>query len=455
MTPARIASLVGAGLLLLFLLLSIGSVIENVDSSEIVVKQSLGGQLEIWTTQGPKLQNFGGLESYRKSGQIMFGGNINIDESASSAKDHKDQPLDEETSRLLAQCLPIRFNDKGSAKLCGSISFDLPTDPASMTKLHTKFRSQEAIEQRLIYPALMKAAYNSGPMMSSEQSAGDRRAELLEILREQATEGIYRVVASDEEQEDLLAEQIETVEIVDAPVLDKEGVPVLNADGTPKMEKKPKMVLKHPKAMVKVVRPKIGADGKIEIAEPSTASEYGLRLYNFTINRVIYDERVRRQNEAQQEATMAIQTARANSKRAEQDALTAHAEGEARIARAKADKEVEKQSAVTEAEKKRDTAQLDLAAADFEKQAAIKRAEGEAEARKLVMVADGALDKKLALLDKMHKYWSEAAGKQQLVPTITMGGSGDGKSVGVTQFMDMMTTKAVRDLALDMSVKGQ
>lgn len=454
MTTKRIVSLVVAGIITLFLLLSTGYIMQNVDSSEIVVKQAVGGHLEIWTSPGPKLQNFGSLESYRKSGQIMFGGDINIDESSSSAKDHKDQPLDEETATKLSQCLPIRFNDKGSAKLCGSISFDMPMDPESMTKLHTKFRSQGAIEQRLIYPALMKAAYNSGPMMSSEESAGDRRAELLEILREQATGGIYRVVATDEEQEDLLAEQIKTVEMVPAPVLDKDGVPTLNPDGTPKMQMEPKVVLKYPKTMVKVVRPKVGVDGKIEIAEPSTASEYGLRLYNFTINRVIYDDRVRRQNEAQQEATMAIQTARANSKRAEQDALTAHATGEARIASAKADKEVEKQSAVTEAEKKRDTAELDLATANFEKQAAIKRAEGEAEARKLVMVADGALDKKLKAWVEAVKYVADAAGKQN-VPSVVMGGDGANKADGVDRFMTMKMAELAKDIALDMKVKSQ
>lgn len=446
--------LVAGGVLLLVLVISLGSIIEVVDAADTVVKQSVGGELEVWTTAGPQWQNFGSLETYKKSEQLKFGGDINVDETASSAgKNHEGTALDEEQLAQLARCLPIRFNDNGTAKLCGSISFDLPADPDNMKKLHMKFRSQEAIIQRVILPALMKAAYNSGPMMSSRESAGDRRAELLETLREQATEGIYKVEVTEAAQEDLMAEMVEAVEMVDTPVLDAAGTPTLNADGTPKMEKKPKMVKKHPMTTVKLVRPKIGKDGKPEMAEPSAAAEFGIRLYNFTINRLIYDDRVKRQIEAQQEATMAIQTARVNSQRAEQDALTAKAQGEANIAKAKAAKEVEKQEAVTKAEQQREVAKLDMEAADFEKQAAIKRAEGEAEARKLVMVADGALDKKLAAYKEVNQYWANAAGLQPLVPSVVMGGGGS--VVGVDQFMTLKTAELAKDLALDLRVKGQ
>ena len=454
MTPTRIVGAILGVIVLIFLLTGLGRILEIVDAGEIVVKQSVDGSLEVWANSGPQWQNFGTLETYFQSKQLTFGGNVNVDETSSVGKDHKDQPLDEESMRQLSQCLPIRFNDNGTAKLCGSISFDMPTDSLMMVKLHKKFRSQEAIEQRLILPALMKAAYNSGPMMSSRESAGDRRAELLETLREQATMGIFKVVASEVQQEDMLAEPIETVEMIDAPVLDASNVPLLNADGSPKLEKKPRVVMKHPMTTVKVVVPKIGPDGKPEMAEPSATAEFGIRIYNFTINRLIYDERVKRQIEAQQEATMAIQTARVNSQRAEQDALTAKAQGEAKIAVAKAEKEVEKQAAVTEGEKKRDTSKLDLEAAEFEKQAQIRRAEGEAEARKLVMVADGALDKKLKAWLEAEKFWAEAAGKQPLVPSIVMGG-GQSSNVGVEQFMSMMGVKAAKDLALDLKIKGQ
>ena len=456
MTPARIISLV-AGLIALGILLSaLGSIIEVVDASSIVVKQSVDGHLEVWTDQGPHMQNLGNLETYSKSAQFDFGSGIRLDENTST-KGHQAAPMDEETTSKLASCLPIRFNDNGTAKLCGSVSFDLPLDPEQLLRIHKQFRSQEAIVKRIILPALTKSAYNSGAHMSSRESASDRRAELLELLREQATVGIYKVDAKEEQIEDVFAEQIEQVEMIDAPVVDSAGVPVLNADGTPKTEKKPKVVKKHPLKMVKVVRPKIGTDGKIEIAEPSVTKDFGIRVWNFSIDRILYDERVQRQIDAQQEATMAIQTARVNSQKAEQDALTAKAKGEATIAEVKAQKETEKQAAVTEAEKVREVARLDLEAAQFQKDAQIRRAEGEAEARKLVMVADGALDKKLAAIKDIHKFWSDAASKQPLVPSIMMGGGerSAAGNVGVTQFMDVLTAKAVKDLQVDMSVKGQ
>ncbi len=63
--------------------------------------------------------------------------------------------------------------------MCGTLSYDLPSDEATMIKLHNKFRSMEGIENRLVKPAVVKAIYNSGPLMSSKESAGQGRSDLI------------------------------------------------------------------------------------------------------------------------------------------------------------------------------------------------------------------------------------------------------------------------------------
>jgi len=78
---------------------------------------------------------------------------------------------------------------------------------------------------------------------------------------------------------------------------------------------------------------------------------------------------------------------------------------------------------------------------------------GEAEKRKLIMSADGALEKKLEAYKAVQQMWADAFAKYQgnIVPTTQMGG---GSSVnGATSFMELMTAKAARDLALDPNQK--
>src|SRR5262249_8545305 len=138
-------------------------------------------------------------------------------------------------------------------------------------------------------------------------------------------------------------------------------------------------------------------------------------------------------------------------------AITAAKQGEAEAAKAKWAQEVEKATAVTSAEKKRDVSALEVQTAENEKKAAILRGEGEATARKLVMSADGALDKKLETYEKVNSMYAEAIKgySGSWVPSIVMAGpSGSAGSAGsgAQQLVNLLSAKTARDLSLDMSV---
>ena len=151
---------------------------------------------------------------------------------------------------------------------------------------------------------------------------------------------------------------------------------------------------------------------------------------------------------------MAVQTAIAKAKEAEQRALTVGKEGEADAAKAKWEQEVEKAKLVTQAETRKKQAELDVLTAELNKRKQILEGEGEAAKRKLVMQADGALDKKLEAYVKVQEMWANALKeyKGSLVPSYMSGGN-NGSNNALNQFMELQNAKAMRDLNFDIKAE--
>ena len=136
----------GTAVLLLFILS--GKLIENVDNSEVVVIQSLTGQMYVYDQPGPVFQNFGTATHYRKSKQFWFSNKI-------------------DEGNKIDQSIKIRFNDGGHGNLSGSLRYNLPADHKRILALHTDFHSQQGIEQELIRQVITKSIDMTGPLMSS------------------------------------------------------------------------------------------------------------------------------------------------------------------------------------------------------------------------------------------------------------------------------------------------
>jgi uncharacterized membrane protein YqiK len=101
------------------------------------------------------------------------------------------------------------------------------------------------------------------------------------------------------------------------------------------------------------------------------------------------------------------------------------------------------------------TAAIALEKAKIDAQAVKVTADAEAYAKNAVIEADGALDKKLATFERIYQYWAAAATTAP-IPSIVMGGGGSstsGRNDEVTSFMDILKTKAAKDLALEMNIK--
>lgn len=454
LTGKRIIAIVCAAVAIILAIIVPVAMVETVGAEEIVVHEDIMGDLTVWTEPGWKYKGLGHITRYSRSAQLDF----------LAAEDG-----------TAGQAIPARFNDQGKAHIGGSVRFDLPLKHEAMLKLHKQFGSMEAVRKELVQQTIIRAVYFSGPLMSSRESAGERRSELISFIIDQSVRGVYKTEITDKDVEDVLAPPIKVVLTRDVPVLDEEtGKPLLDDEGNPVLKKEPFETTKVATKKVKVVQPQKGKDGQILVQEESALTEFGIKLYNLTVSKILYDPKVKEQIDRQRAAIMDIQTKMAQAKAAEQEAVTAEKEGQARSARAKWEQEVKKATAITQAQqakavaleqaseskavalvnanKKREVAEQDLLAAKLERQAQVERAKGQARAKKLILEADGALKQKLDAWITVQQAWAAAIGQQRLVPEIQMGGSGAKAGEAGMTMMQILALKAARDLQLDMKI---
>lgn len=374
---------------LVFTLVAIPNLFENLDATDTMVVQSLGGTLTWYTDQGPKPQMLGRITKYHKRSQYEFGG---------------------------ANALNVQFNDGGHAKIHGSIAWEMPTDPKTLTALHARYGTQESVEAQLIRTVVDKAVYMTGPTMSSTESYASKKTELIRLVSDQVNHGVFQTRAKSVREKDPLSGQDRTVAITE--IVEENGRPVRQ--------------------------------------ESSPLEEFGIRAFNLSISKMEYDPKVEAQIQTQQQATMQVQTAIADALKATQAAITAEKQGEAEAAKAKWAQEVIKAKEVTAAEQRLRVSELDAKSAEQAKRREILLGEGESERRKLIMSADGALEKKLDATIKINEIWATAFRefKGRLTPDVVMGGAAGGNAFDATQAaMQSIAIKSVRELAVDTSAK--
>ena len=322
----------------------------------------------------------------------------------------------------------MRFNDGAHGTLTGSIQYELPTDDHSLTAIHVRFGSQESVQEQLVETVVNKAIYMTGPLMSSKESYAERRNELISRVEDQVAHGVYRTKQRDERIDDPITGEKRTITVVE--IVTEGGVPLRQED--------------------------------------AVLAEFGVKPFNFAIDALDYDERVEQQIAAQQQATMDVATAIAESRKAEQRKLTVEAEGAAKAAETKWQQEAIKAREVTaaeqrkevatlEAQQRRDVATLDAEAAEQYRLKKLREAEGDATYKREVMQADGALAQKLDAYIKVNERYAEAiqghAGPW--VPNIQFSGSGSSGAQGGSAALDLislLTAQTAKELSLDPSV---
>jgi hypothetical protein len=151
-------------------------------------------------------------------------------------------------------------------------------------------------------------------------------------------------------------------------------------------------------------------------------------LQGLAINAIVYDDEVEAQIKVQQQAYMQVQTAIANSKKAEQDAITAELQGKAAAAKAKWEQEVLKAQAITQGEQERDVARLAAETAQLSAQKIRTEAEAQSYANSK-LVSAGLTPQERAQFEKDTRIGvAEALAKITLPTTYMAGGGGNGQA---------------------------
>lgn len=397
------------GIIALVTVLLTPMLIENQDASDLMVIQGfLDGELHVFTEPGPHWQGLGKVTKYPRQAQYSF---------CSTVQKSGDTRIETLCDNANAPSKKLRFNDGGHANLNGFVMWEMPTDAKSIIEIHKKFSSAVGVQNAAVAKMIDGAVYLAGPLMSSTESSGARRGELVNYINDQAENGIYVTHA-------------ETVTVKDA---------ITGQDKTDS-----------------VTKIAIGSNGLPQRQQGSVLSELNIKLQPLSISELKYDDVVENQIGERQKAITQVQNARANALRAEQDAITVAKQGEADAAKAKWEQEVIKAKEVTRAQQQLEVAVLATKEAEQFKQAEILKGQGEAERKRLVMSADGALDPKLKAYVEVNAKYADAIAnyKGNWVPGVVMGNNGGTKGSGAQDMIDLLSVKTAKELGLDMSLAG-
>jgi len=373
-------------------LCSLGHIGEDVKNEQIVINQMpFTGTMKYWTTPGFEWQWFGKTTVYYKTQQLWFGS-------------------EDDNNHQQGNPIPVIFNDASDGMIYGSLRVKLPTDPTYLARIQTDYNGMDRLMTDLVRPTVTKVIYASGPLMSAFESYAEKKNDLIEYITDQLNNGVYKTT-------------VKTVETID---------PITNEKKTIKIAS---------------LIPDENAPGGYKRSEVSPFSYYGLEIGQVSVSKIGYSETVRKQIAQQQEANMLIQTSKAKSAAAQQEAIRAEEEGKSAAAKAKWEQERIKAVEVTKAQQEYEVAAL--AAKKAAEEAKKIKAQGEAEAYAARMkVAAGLSPLEKATIEKETKIGVAQALANIKLPTyVVAGGSGGSGNTA----MDAMGLKMMTDLVNQMS----
>ena len=382
------------GIIALAFVFSIGNIGEDVKNEQIVVNQyPFTGKLEYWTTPGFKWQWFGKTTHYYKTNQLWFGS-------------------DNEDGERMGNPIPVIFNDASDGLIYGSLRVKLPTDITYLSRIQTDYNGMDRLMQDLVRPTVNKVIYASGPLMSAFESYAEKKNDLIEYITDQLNNGVYKTT-------------VKTIESVDPITGEKKTVKVA--------------------ALI----PDENAPGGYKRSEVSPFSYYGLEIGQVAVSKIDYSDKVKAQIAQQQEANMMVQTSKAKTLAAQQEAIRAEEAGKAAAMEAKWQQEKIKAVEVTKAEQEFEVARL--AALKAKEDAKRIEAQGLAEAAAAkAKVAAGLTPLEKATIEKETAIGIAQAladSKVRWVPEIIVAGNGGNSNnamdaVGLNMLMDLTSKLA-------------
>lgn len=371
-------------------------------STELLVKQSPFGTLSCVEGQGLYFRGFASIYHYDLAKSFYFNSsNENVNgEGWEGDEDDEDD-------------ISVTLSRNANANISGYLLYELPSDCDKLIELHNNQKNDKGVKHNLVRNAVLSAVRKTAPLFTAEEAKVTKIAEFRRLAEDQLVDGEY----------------LTTTEVLK----EKAGEDEVDSNG--------KVIKKAEVQEYRVTKLKLDSNGHRILTKKSALSQYGIVVKQLEIQSVKLDSMAQRQLDIVKEREMQRVSNATAAETAKQKAITAEAEGKAKIAEAKAAQEVQKMTEVTQAEKERDVAILN---AEREKEVArlnaLKaiedakriRAEGEAEAaaNRAKVIAGLTPQEKIEAEIKMNKDKWDAISKIQvpIVPTNMITSNGKGVS---------------------------
>lgn len=312
----------------------------------------------------------------------------------------------------LNEPIQVRFNDATKAIAKATVRWRLPGKEADMVKIHKEYRTPKKLAETTLTTYTDECLRYSAQLMESETHYSGGMSRLSEDFQDQLENGQYVLEMKSEYVVDTLTGEQE------------------------------KFTTRYPRR---------DDQGNI-MRNKSDVQQFNITVSYASIGEVDYEDQVDAKLAQKIESSTQESISKQKLITAQQEALTAKAEGERIIAETRARGKIE---ATIRAEKERDVAIIQKEQAEYQRQRLILEGQGEAEKKRLIMNADGALDAKLQAWITVNQRYAEAIQNYQgnWVPQVNMGGSGgNGANNGSQNLINLLMAKTAKDLALDMKV---
>lgn len=399
--------ILGGSILTLILLLTFNPFSYNPAGCRTVVT-TVGGSQFVQFNAGTFWSGFASKET-EWSNQI----------SVSYTEDKADYDIHDNTIEIGK--INIRFNDATTAKVSGITQYVLPSGEKEMLEIHNTHRSPEALVKRRLAPYTQECLQSSGQLLSSEAHYSGGRAQMVQDYLDQLKNGAFLLKT----QENNVFDTIE------------------------KTNKKTYTTITQ-----------VDKNGQIK-RKFSSIKEYEISVGDAQITDVDYQEQVDNMLAKKIEASTNASVSKQQLMTAQQQALTAEAQGKAKLVTIEYQQKEAQTKAVVAAQTQVELAKQDLEKQGIALQGAMKEAQkikvladADAYEKQRAIQANGALEQKLDAIVAIQKAWAEAAKSSNWVPTYMMGGGQNSNGASnVTGLVDVFMAKSLKDLSLDLKTK--
>lgn len=314
-------------------------------------------------------------------------------------------------------------------------------------KIAREYRTPENFMQTAVVPAVKETLQTTASLMTADDYFAGARSEFGANFEDQLRNGQYAVKRK---------------EIQKAVVQERqEGDKLVSGAGVDGEQKRTEFVTEK----------ETDNRGR-EIRKAQQFVGLGVDVVEARITNILPNEQFRARMVKVQTAQADLAVARADRLKEEEGKLLAIARGQREVEQTRqltlrsqteqtTNAETAKLLAITAASQQEESAKIArrtaselLEKAKIDALATKTSADAEAYAKNAVIVADGALDKKLAALVEINGVWAQAAAKAP-VPSVMMGGGegGTSRQSEIGQLMQVMAVKAAKDLSVDLKTK--